>query len=253
MSGELGRKAPTDWEHVESYPLSAVLDTATASKVPFAIGINWYSDFDNPVQYDFTTTTGTTVKRWVVAKSGIRGSIRGGHCVCIKPGSRSDPYSWWDFYNQGFEGACVGFGNSRMMSLLNRVKYNARWLWDWSKATDEWSDTNPGDDDGTSVRAALNILLNKGHVVWADTQKNLTYQQRDSLTPNAADGINVYRWATKVDEVRAVLTAPLNDRMQAVPFLNSWGRDYPHIVWMPYTVLQRLIDEDGEVAVITDR
>ena len=25
---------------------------------------------------------------------------------------------WWDFYDQGTEGACVGFGCSRMMSLL---------------------------------------------------------------------------------------------------------------------------------------
>ena len=30
----------------------------------------------------------------------------------------------------GPEGACVGFGCSRMMSLLNRKRYDARWLWD---------------------------------------------------------------------------------------------------------------------------
>ena len=253
MSGALGRKVPTDFEHVEKYPLSAVLDTATATKVPFSIGINWYSDFDNPVQYEFTTLAGTTTKRWVVAKNGIRGSIRGGHCVCIKPGSRSDPLEWWDFYDQGMEGACVGFGTSRMMSLLNRKRYNARWLWDMAKATDEWPETNPGDDDGTSVRAALDILLKKGHVVWGDSMNNLTWQQRDSLPSAIAEGLNAYRWTTSIDEMRSVLSSPLNDRMQAFPFLNSWGRDYPHIVWMPYSVLDRLIREDGEVAIVTDR
>ena len=39
----------------------------------------------------------------------------------------------------------------------------------------------------------------------------------------------------------------------AVRILNSWGRGYPHRVWMPDETLQRLIDEDGEVALITDR
>jgi hypothetical protein len=38
-----------------------------------------------------------------------------------------------------------------------------------------------------------------------------------------------------------------------VRILNSWGRGYPHRVWMPDETLQRLIDEDGEVALVTDR
>lgn len=43
-----------------------------------------------------------------------------------------------------------------------------------------------------------------------------------------------------------------SDRRQAVRIKNSWGRDYP-LVWMPYETLQRLINEDGEVAIVTDR
>ena len=251
--GGLGRRVPTNFDHVDKYPLSAAPEGAITTKIPVAIGVNWYSDFDRPVQYSFTNDDGSTSQRWVVASKGIKGSIRGGHCVCLKPGSRSDPLEWWDFYDQGMEGACVGFGSSRMMSLMNRVKYNARWLWDWAKAVDEWPDTNPGDDNGTSVHAAMAILRAKGHVAWASSQENLTYRQRDALTPKTMAGISAYRWATTVDEVRGVLDSPLNDKMQAFPFLNSWGRDYPHIVWMPYTVFQRLINEDGEVAVVTDR
>ena len=68
------------------------------------------------------------------------------------------------FYDQKSQGACVGFGSSWMMSILNRRKYDARWLWDRAKEVDEWTDTNPGDNQGTSVRAAMDVLRKMGHV-----------------------------------------------------------------------------------------
>ena len=60
-------------------------------------------------------------------------------------------------------------------------------------------------------------------------------------------------WAKTVDDVHGVLKSPANDAAGAVRILNSWGRGYPHRVWMPDATLQRLIDEDGEVALVTDR
>ena len=42
-------------------------------------------------------------------------------------------------------------------------------------------------------------------------------------------------------------------QLGAVPLLNSWGRGYPHVVWMPDAVFDRMIREDGEVALVTDR
>jgi hypothetical protein len=69
----------------------------------------------------------------------------------------------------------------------------------------------------------------------------------------AGEGITVYRWARTVAEVHGVLKSPANDRLGAVRILNSWGHSYPHRVWMPDETLQRLIDEDGEVALVTDR
>ena len=139
-----------------------------------------------------------------------------------------------------------------MMSLLNRKRYDARWLWDWAKETDEWPETNPGDDEGTSVRAACDILRSRGHVPGG----RLRGAQLQAARPggaSAAEGITVYRWAKTVDEVHGVLKSPANDHAGAVRILNSWGRGYPHRVWMPDETLQRLIDEDGEVALITDR
>jgi hypothetical protein len=247
----LGRRTPKDWSHVEKYPLSALAASAVPTCVPVAIGVNWYSDFDAPEKFS---------GRWWIARNGIRGTIRGGHCICLKPTALTDPLTWWTWYDQGHEGACVGFGCSRMMSLLNRKRYFARWLWDHSKTIDEWSDTNPGDDNGTSVHAAMDVLRLNGHVAFSSKFNNLNVEgngvyvtQRDLLSPNPLEGINAVRWATKVDEVRAVLQSALHDKLQAVPVLNSWGRDFPHAVWLPYTALQRIMDEEGEVAIVTDK
>jgi len=250
----LGRLTPPDWRHYEKFALTPA--TTPDTPTPVAIGVNWYTDFDAPVQKGG--------RYWIGLDSKKLGSVRGGHCVCLEPGDQlngantvvrklQDSQSWWDFYNQGREGACVGFGCSRMMSLLNRKRYDARWLWDWAKATDDWPETKPGDDQGTSVRAACDILRTRGHVTWKDAYANRDFQQRDQEPPNAGEGIMVYRWARTVDEVHAILKSPANDRAGAVRILNSWGRDYPHRVWMPDETLQRLIDEDGEVALITDR
>ena len=140
-----------------------------------------------------------------------------------------------------------------MMTLLNRKRYDARWLWDWAKSTDEWDETNPGDEEGTSVRAACEILRTRGHVPWRSEYQGRSYKQRDKEKPASGEGVVRYRWATSVDEVHDVLKSPLNDRLGAVRLLNSWGRSYPHRVFMPDATLQRLIDEDGEVALITDR
>jgi hypothetical protein len=250
----LGRRAPTDWRHYEKFPLTAA--TTPTAPTPVAIGVNWYEDFDTPVQKGS--------RSWIGLNSKQLGNVRGGHCVCLEPGDQlngtgevvrllQDSQSWWDFYDQGREGACVGFGCSRMMSLLNRKRYDARWLWDWAKSTDEWAETNPGDDEGTSVRAACEILRARGHVAWKATFKGRSYKQRDKEEPSADDGIGVYRWAKTVDEVHNILKSPANDAVGAVRILNSWGRGYPHRVWMPDETLQRLIDEDGEVALVTDR
>jgi hypothetical protein len=254
MPGPLGRRVPTDWHHYEKYPLTAA--TTPVTPAPVAIGVNWYTDFDNPVLKGG--------RYWIGLDSKKLGKVRGGHCVCLEPGDQlngdgtiarrmQDSNGWWDFYDQGKEGACVGFGCSRMMSLLNRKRYDARWLWDWAKETDDWPETNPGDDQGTSVRAACDILRSRGHVTWRASFLGRDYQQRDTENPNAADGITVYRWAKTVDDVHGVLKSPANDTAGAVRILNSWGRGYPHKVWMPDATLQRLIDEDGEVALVTDR
>ena len=47
---DLGRRVPTDFEHVERYPLRALAMAEQPANVPMAIGINWYREFDTPVR-----------------------------------------------------------------------------------------------------------------------------------------------------------------------------------------------------------
>jgi len=247
MSKPLGRRTPEIWDHVQKHPLTAAQIEELTAPRPVAIGVNWYREFDSP-------TRDSSGHYWVARDSNLT-RIRGGHCVCLKPRGVSDLTSWWDFYNQGAEGACVGYGCSRMMSLLNRKRYFARWLWDWSKATDEWSDTNPGDDNGTSVHAAADILRLRGHVAWKSSFSSLDdqpsdWRQRDQIQPALAEGVSAVKWATSAAETLQVLGY---SDVGYVDLINSWGRSYPHMVRMPAEVLERLIQEDGEVAVVIDR
>jgi hypothetical protein len=236
----LARYIPTDFEHVDKYPLTAA--TLPSAPVPVTIGVNWYSDFDTPIKKD---------GRWMVGLDPNRlGSIRGGHCVCIPHDTTRDLYSWVDFYNQGFEGACVGFGTSRSISLVNREKYNAWWMWNRAKMVDEWPDTNPGDDNGTSVRAAMDILRLNGHVKW---RTGMDHDEQGRYPADYTKGIQANRWARNMDDVLDALGSDRYKKMGLIPFLNSWGRDYPHIVWSPVETWDRLLKEDGEFAIITDR
>lgn len=225
MGAKLDRLPPADWVHVEKYPLSAAPVT---KPTPVVLGINWYDAFDDPELAD-------DGRWWIRAKN--LGSIRGGHCLTVKS-KQPDQLGWYRFYDQGEEGACVGFGVSRAMTMLNRVTYDAFWLYHEAQKMDEW----PGEDyDGTSVRAGLGVAATKG------------LKRLPSGDVAAGDGISAYRWTIDVEEVHRTIGLPLADQLEAVPLVNSWGAYYPHVTWLPDSVLERLLREDGEAAVITDR
>lgn len=249
----LGRLIPNDWRHVTSYPLSVLSPDERPISKPVVIGVNWYDAFDNPEKDQDSGD-------FFIAKSGRNrlGRLRGGHSVCLEPGDGLtgdglDSNDWYTFYDQRSEGACVGFAWSRCMSIFNYEMYAARWLWDMAKKGDEWPETNPGDNEGTSVRAAAEVLLKVGHVPWNSSYGNDIWSARSQYVPDVKYGIKAFRWTTSVDEVHAVLGNSRADRLGAVPLLNSWGDIYPHRTYLPDEVFARLIDEEGEVAVPTDR
>lgn len=239
-----GRRVPADWTHVRKHPLRALLKRGTVERVERTLGL--------------------------------------------------PSYHWQ--HDQGTEGACVGFGLSMMMAILNERQaratqqkpyvhnYNARWLYHEALKVDEW----PGEDDlGTSVRAGCDVLRALGHV---------RRVRRVDRPASIADGITANRWATTVDEIRTAIAEGIpvaigvnwyqrfdppyllagdrirddggnlgyiqgghcvclygaSDRRQAFKLKNSWGKDYP-LVWLPYSVMDRLLMEDGEATIVTDR
>jgi hypothetical protein len=106
------------------------------------------------------------------------------------------PDRYIPIYDQGAEGACVGFGESIMMSILNRKLYDALWLYREAQLVDEWSDTPP--EEGTSLSAGFDILRDKGHRrLWGG----------GSRPPEMDEGIvGVNRWLTTVDEIRTAIS-----------------------------------------------
>lgn len=224
----LGRLTPPDDDHIVKYPLRALARTEWPTGVPVVLGINWYDSMFEPVR----SSTG----RYYI-KDGS-GSLAGGHAICVK-GPKPDYFSWWDFYNQRDTGECVGYSTSRMMSLLNRVKYDAPWLY-FETQDDAGQPRDP--QSGTFVRNAGSVLVREGHKTPAQS------------APRPGQGISVYRWAQSVDDIHHVIADPDADRLGAVPLLNSWGKDWPHKVWLRDELLDRLVfAEDGECMVVTDR
>jgi hypothetical protein len=246
----LGRFIPDDWGHVEKYALAALPAEERPTQAPVVIGVNWYVEMDDP------TKDGDSGEYFIArGGAGSLTRVRGGHCVCLEPGGGlTDSDQLYAFYDQGKEGACVGFGWSRCMSILNGGKeYAARWLWDRGKEHDQWAETNPGDDNGTSVRAAAEVLVASGHVPWDQSYGDDDYTERAGYQPEASEGITAFRWARSIDEVHAVLGNERADELGAVPVLNSWGPDFPHRVWLPDDVLAKLMEQEGEIAIPTDR
>ncbi len=235
----LGREEPTDWNHVELYELTP--ETLPTTPTPVVFGVRWYTAFDHP--------TKDASGRWWIGREASWGTVRGGHAICAKPYGVLDPDAWWSLYNQSpYGGACVGFSSSRMMSLLNRYRYDAPWIWEEAKKIDGLANTNPGDRGGTTVRAALDILRKRGHRRGAFGK---------GAPESLGEGISENRWATDPQTVIQTLTVGttggVTKSLGAIPLLNSWGRGYPHTVWIPGEACRRLLNEGGEAATITDR
>ena len=219
----MGWRPPADRSHEKRYGISGHYPDVPS---PVVIGIPWYAAFDVPVQKDGAWWIGL----------GDWGRVRGGHAVCLRPPSLPDVASAWLHYNQGTEGACVGFATSRAATLFNRRLYNGFALYERAQTRDPW----PGEDyDGTSVNAGLDTLRLEG--AWPVRAGRTT-------GPRAADGIQNYYWCDSAEQVGHAL-----DSKAYVRVLNSWGRGYPREVRLPMEAIDRLIREEGEFAVPVDK
>jgi hypothetical protein len=76
------------------------------------------------------------------------------------------------------------------------------------------------------------------------------WQTRDQISGVSGEGIQANRWAVSTDDALAVLGYP---ELDYVDVLNSWGRNYPHMVRMPATTLEVLRKQNGEIGIVVDR
>jgi hypothetical protein len=257
--GGLGRRIPTDFEHVEKYPLKALIVDASeelvvpSDSVEVGLGLPSY---------------------WRTWDQGSEGA-------CVGFGSS----------------VMMGVTNTRQFWRINKTtqqfRYDPWWLYNEAQLVDEWAETPP--EEGTSVRASCRVLQDKGHCRvyrnvanpvdltqgiaayrWATTvdemRAALFNQRAISIGVNwysAFDSMGISEWKnelwigldssgkpkTNLGSIRGghcVGIYRMSDRRQAFRFMNSWGDFYPPM-WIPYSVMQRLLDEYGEAAVITDR
>lgn len=236
MTPILDRRAPTDWDHVSKYPFQS--GQAYDDPVPVIAGTNWYSFMDSPVWDE-------SENAWWIGRDlqpDMWGRPRGGHCYVLKPDGLRDLMSWYAYYDQGVEGKCVGFGTARALSLVDRRKFDPHIIYHRAQEIDEW----PGTDySGTSVRAAVDVVRSEGAaIVRAGKTGPLKLEH----------GISANRWGQSIEDLNEVLKSPRLEKRGVKAILNSWGplRDngysgYPHIVYVPDEVVDRLTREDGEM------
>lgn len=229
----LGRLKPANWDHMRAMPLSEV---TLAAPTPVVIGTNWYTGFDTPRQLHDGSWHLPDASREDI------GTVRGGHCTCLVPmgGVQLITPAWWRFYNQGQEGACEGFGHAKAQTIEKGVTFDPWYLYDQARELDG---TYPN-GEGTTNLSICKVLEAKGAPEQTD---------EEVATRGAQDGTAVQvaavRWTIDVDEVLSALGRP---NAHAVPLSNSWGEDYPIVVWMPVPTLDRLLKEEGEADVVTD-
>lgn len=244
----LDRVPSANFDHIDKYPLTAAMAAETDESV--VIGVNWYSNFDHPVLRRIAGRD-----RYIIG-DGDLGHLRGGHAVCLRHHDVHDTLGWYNYYDQGDEGRCVEFACMRERSLANRVRYDitSRWHYFMMQQADEWQGGSyPGADpvyDGTSVRAGQEVMRAYGLVRARPRGATISYEEAASRV-TTEDATQVYRWATDWNDVRTVLSVP--DDMPGVPLLNSWGNGYPKEVLLLDEAGARLLAEDGEFAVVTDK
>jgi hypothetical protein len=248
LDPRLDRVGSDTSEHLERYPLT----TATMPTKPMSMvaGVNWYAGMMEPTRGTFQHHP------WVLGDRPL-GRLVGGHAICLRNTKVKDVDGWWRFYDQGIEGRCVEFAMLRMLSHANRKRYDitSRWHYWQAQRADEWAGGSyPGASpryEGTSVRAGLDVLHKRGAIPALVGGRAYAPGRDLDVLANPAEGIAAYRWARTWDDVREVLQVP--DSQPGVSMLNSWGPAWPREVLLLDELGERLLREDGEFGVVSDR
>lgn len=235
--------------HLERYPLTTA--TTPEEPRPLLAGFNWYNNCFEPRMTrirgnDYAILPGPTQL----------GRLAGGHSITFPAWPNNDLRSWWGYYDQGVEGRCVEFAALRMLSLLNRKRYDitSRWHYFQMQRRDYWpGGSYPGANpyyEGTSVDAGLQVIHRYGAIPAFWRGAPISPELAPSLV-RPEEGIGTYRWITNWADARRVTGTP--DWMGGIVYLQSWGKTHPWRTVMPDETGERLLREQGELAVVTDK
>lgn len=244
----LDRVVSSTHDHLDKYPLTPKTITRTISSM--MVAVNWYENFDRPVEKKIKG-----VERDVIGQ-GELGRRRGGHAVCGRNWKLKDSPEWWEYYDQGQEGRCVEFAALRILTQMNRKRYDitSRFHYHMAQHIDEWAGCYLGHGGrayaGTSGRAGLEVLRSYGAVVGLRGGEAMTEDVAAQIV-SYSEGIAEYRWATSWDQVREALGVP--DYLPGIPINNSWGKGYPREVILLDDAGERVLREDGEFGIVVDR
>lgn len=266
MAGALGRITPEDWKHVEQYPYRAlqpeiVADINKILKLP-----PWHWTHDQGQE-------GSCVGHAGVMERAITNLAQNRLASIINPGRRYDPLWAWDQAKivDPFPDTNPGDDNGTLVRSfydVARDKGMRRIASDGihiNPATGTPVVTDPKESSpqigegvkatrwATSVDEIRTAISTRTPVVLGINWYN-DFDDPDTVYTRAGSEF----WIGKSGSLgwvrggHAVALYGASDRRQAFRLKNSWGESYP-LVWIPYTVVQRLINEDGEAALVTDR
>lgn len=254
----LGRRVPTDWRHVERHPVRTagrpelvtapqyverILPIPRQYRLPYDQGTvgacvgfscSWAMSILHRKRYDAMRlyTEAQRLDEWPETPPEEGSSVRAGYDVLRTVGH-------WRVWAQ----------RTRPVELDEGIAANK-----WAITVDEVR---------ASVQSGIPVVLG---INWyaqfsaPEARPRLSAQAvPDAVSPFQAIarsdfwiGRDAATWGL-VAGGHAICCVGASDTRQAVALCNTWGESYPFLVWLPYEALQRLLREDGEAGLITDR
>jgi hypothetical protein len=174
--------------------------------------------------------------------------------------------------DQGNTGTCVGHTGTHLLRTSPIIQDSSPFfLYGEACKRDIWSENDNGDlQFGTSILALMKALRDMGFIdayLWANGATQTARWIADQSP--AAIGVNWYDSFFTPDKEgiirltptsgiaggHAILLRGWNNKRGLFRLVNSWGSNWAQQgqAWLPAEVLERLIREDGEVALPTEK
>lgn len=251
MPGHLGRHAPPDFDHVSRYALSA-LGLATPATVERTLKLpSWHWSHDQG-------GTGTCTGHGSAMERAITNGMQAGTTFRYDPiweyeearrvGGDPNPddleAGWtvrgvYDVWRR--EGGRPVYSMRLDSSGIPRPVREKPKTAAAEVAATRWGTTV--DELRAGIAAGLPVTMG---VNWYSRFDDPTYLGADRWAARDGDDLGSIRGG------HCFAFYGASDRRQGFKIKNSWGRSYP-LCWIAYSVVERLLGEDGEAALVTDR